>query len=98
MFNRALKIETDNIDALIGKGSSLHAQKKFSDAITCYDSILCINPKFPVALAYKGLSLAEQGKINDALKYFKKALLIDKNYDLAQVSKKKAIELLKSKK
>ena len=44
------------------------------------------------------LERVEQGKINDALKYFKKALLIDKNYDLAQVSKKKAIELLKSKK
>ena len=88
----------DNIDALIGKGSTRHAQEKFSDAITCYNAILSINPKFPVALAYKGLSLAEQGKINDALKYFKKALLIDKNYDLAQISKKRVLELLKSKK
>jgi tetratricopeptide (TPR) repeat protein len=50
-----------------------------------------------MALAYKGLSLAEQGKIDDALKYFKKALTIDKNYDLAQASKKKVLELLKSK-
>ena len=64
----------------------------------CYDSILEINPKFPVALAYKGMSLGEQGKIKDALKFFKKALAIDKNYELAQISKKKALDLIKSKK
>ena len=71
---------------------------KFSDAISCYDTILEINSKFPVALAYKGMSLGEQGKIKDALKFFKKALAIDKNYELAQISKKKALELIKSKK
>ena len=60
--------------------------------------MLKINPKFPVALAYKGLSLGEQGEIKEALKFFKKALIIDKNYDLAKLSKKKALELLKSKK
>ena len=58
---------------------------------------LKIDPKFPVALAYKGLSLGEQGKIKDALSLFKKALSIDKNYDLALISKQKALELLKSK-
>ena len=98
MFNNALQINPQNIDALIGKGSTLHAQAKFADAILCYDAVLQINAKFPVALAYKGLSLGEQGKIKDALSHFKRALAIDKDYDLAQISKKKALELLKSKK
>ena len=44
------------------------------------------------------MSLGEQGKIKDALKFFKKALAIDKNYELAQISKKKALDLIKSKK
>ena len=79
-------------------GSVLHAQGKFPNAISCYDAALKINPKYPVAIAYKGLSLGEQGRIKDALNHFKKALAIDKDYDLAQVSKKKALELLKSKK
>ena len=76
----------------------MHALGKFSSAIECYDTVLEINSKFPVALAYKGLSLGEQGKIKDALKCFKMALAIDKDYDLAQISKEKALELLKSKK
>ena len=79
-------------------GSVLHGQKKFSDATACYDAALKINPKYPVALAYKGLSLGEQGKIKDALNHFKMALAVDKDYELAQISKKKALELLKSKK
>jgi tetratricopeptide (TPR) repeat protein len=50
-----------------------------------------------MALAYKGLSLGEQGKIKNALKFFKKALEIDYDYDLAQISKDRAFEILKSK-
>ena len=49
-----------------------------------------------MALAYKGLSLGELGKLSDAIGYFKKALSIDKHYDLAQMSKDTAQELLNS--
>ena len=49
-----------------------------------------------MALAYKGLSLGEMGKLQDALKHFKKALYIDKHYDLANISKETAQDLLKS--
>jgi len=49
-----------------------------------------------MALAYKGLSLGEMGQLNDAIKHFKKALSIDRHYDLANISKEIAQELLKS--
>jgi tetratricopeptide (TPR) repeat protein len=49
-----------------------------------------------MALAYKGLSLGELGNLADALKHFKKALSIDHDYDLANLSKDMAKELLKS--
>ena len=49
-----------------------------------------------MAFAYKGLSLGEMGELPDAIKHFKKALSIDKEYDLAQISKDIAQELLKS--
>ena len=65
------------MDALIGKGTLLHAKSKFAEAIDCYDSALKIKPKFAMALAYKGMSLGELGKLNDALFCFKKALAID---------------------
>ena len=51
-----------------------------------------------MALACKGMSLGELGKLDDALSCFKKALVIDKDYDLANIGKQKALELLKSKK
>ena len=50
-----------------------------------------------MALAYKGLSLGELGNLEDAIKHFKKALTIDSDYDLAEISKKLAQELLKEK-
>jgi tetratricopeptide (TPR) repeat protein len=86
------------LDALIGKGTLFHAKSKFSDAIKCYDSALKIKPRFPMALAYKGMSLGETGEIDNALSCFKKALVIDKDFDLANMGKQKALEMLKSQK
>ena len=48
-----------------------------------------------MAIAYKGLSLGELGDLQDAIKHFKKALTIDKDYDLANISKKLAQDLLR---
>ncbi len=86
------------MDALIGKGTLLHAKSKFSEAIECYDSALKIKPRFAMALACKGMSLGEIGQLKSALSCFKKALTIDKDYDLANMGKQKALELLKSQK
>ena len=51
-----------------------------------------------MALACKGMSLGEMGELDSALVCFKKALTIDKDYDLANMGKQKALELLKSQK
>jgi len=48
-----------------------------------------------MALAYKGLSLGELGNLQDAIKHFKRALRIDSDFDLANISKKLAQDLLK---
>jgi tetratricopeptide (TPR) repeat protein len=76
----------------------LHAKSKFFDAIECYDAALKIKPRFAMALACKGMSLGEMGELGYALTCFKKALTIDKDYDLANMGKQKALELLKSQK
>ena len=54
-----------------------------------------VDKKCVMALAYKGLSLGELGYLKEAIKHFKKALAIDQNYDLANISKKLAQDLLK---
>ncbi len=95
LYDKALKINPNNIDALINKGSALHTLEKYLEAIMCYDLAIKIDKKCAMALAYKGLSLGEIGNLNDAIKHFKKALSIDQDYDLANISKKLAQDLLK---
>ena len=95
-YNKALSISPDNLDALLNKGAALHSDEQFHDAIKCYDKVLLIDKKSTMALAYKGLSLGELGNLQDAIKHFKKALSIDKYYDLANISKEFAQDLLKS--
>lgn len=95
-YDKALSISPDNIDAWINKGSALHSAQKYLEAIDCYDTVLGIDKKCTMALAYKGLSLGEMDNLQEAIKYFKKALSIDKYYDLANISKQTAQDLLKS--
>jgi len=95
-YDKALAVSPNNIDALLNKGAALHSDQKFQMAIKCYDMALKIDKQCAMALAYKGLSLGETGQLHDAIKYFKKALSIDNHYDLANISKKIAQELLKS--
>ena len=77
-FDKALDISPNNIDALINKGSALHLDEKYLDAIVCYDTALKIDKKCSMALAYKGLSLGELGNLTEAINYFKKALSVDR--------------------
>ena len=95
-YDKALGISPHNLDALLNKGAALHTDEKYLEAIECYDVALNIDKKCAMALAYKGLSLGEMGKLQEAIKHFKKALSIDKHYDLANISKDTAQELLKS--
>jgi tetratricopeptide (TPR) repeat protein len=95
-YDKVLAISPDNLDALLNKGATLHSDQKYQEAIECYDTALKIDKKCAMALAYKGLSLGETGHLQDAIKHFKKALSIDQHYDLANISKEVAQELLKS--
>ena len=97
-FNQSIKTNSNYFPSYNNLGRCYHLQHNRELALQYYNKALKINPKYPVALAYKGLSLGEQGKIKDALNHFKMALAVDKDYELAQISKKKALELLKSKK
>ena len=45
LFNKILKQDSENTEALFNKGLALNQIKKYSDAITCFDKVLEINPK-----------------------------------------------------
>ena len=45
LFNKILKQNPEDIDVLLNKGIALNKIRKYSDAITCFDKILEINPK-----------------------------------------------------
>jgi tetratricopeptide (TPR) repeat protein len=94
-YDKALNLDSKNIDAMVNKGSALHALGFLPNAILCYDEALKIDKQCAMAYAYKGLSLGEIGDIDAALDNFKKALLIDKDYDVAKISKEVAQDLLK---
>ena len=96
MYDRALSYQPKNMNALINKGSVLHALEKYSKAISCYNIALNIDKNDPVALAYKGLCVGETGNIRLAIKYFKKALSIDNEYELAEISINTANGIMKS--
>ena len=95
-YDKALSLSPKNLDALLNKGSAFHSAQKYSQAIECYDVALKIDKKCAMALAYKGLSLGELGELQNAIKHFKKALSIDSQFELANISKEIAQDLLKS--
>jgi tetratricopeptide (TPR) repeat protein len=45
LFNKVLKQNSENISAIFNKGLALNRIKKYSDAVTCFDKLLQINPK-----------------------------------------------------
>ncbi|MBT6397307.1 MAG: tetratricopeptide repeat protein, partial [Nitrosopumilus sp.] len=54
LFNKILKQNSSDVEALLNKGLALNQIKKYSDAITCFDKLLEINPKDAQALNNRG--------------------------------------------
>ena len=77
IFNKILKQEPKNIEALFNKGLALNQmEKKYSDAITCFDIILEINPKDSQAWN-NSIAMAENGNIQAAAIGYDKAIEAD---------------------
>ena len=66
---------------------ALNQLKKYQDAITCFDKVLDIDPKYIAAVNNRGISLAEMGNTDDALEYYNKAIEINPKYAAAYYNK-----------
>ncbi|MCJ7444801.1 MAG: tetratricopeptide repeat protein [Methanotrichaceae archaeon] len=70
--------QTTSWDWMI-KGSDLHSQGKFDEAIQAYDKALELDPNNTGALNLKGLDLVKLGKHDEAIAAYDKAIELDPN-------------------
>lgn len=78
----ALKPDFEDIKNFLG--ISLLLQKRYNEAITCFDDQICINPQDFRALYLKGISYREMKDYEKALKCFDKAIEKRKPKDYAE--------------
>lgn len=78
-FDKVLKIDPKNIDALGGNGVAFLELGQYNTAKSYFDKALKIDQKNFVALYGKGLALYSLGKHNESLSYLDKVLKINPN-------------------
>jgi tetratricopeptide (TPR) repeat protein len=78
-FDKVLKIEPKNTDALNGKGVAFLSLGQYNTATSYFDKVLKIEPKNTDALNGKGAVLYFSGKHKTSLTYFDKVLKINPN-------------------
>jgi tetratricopeptide (TPR) repeat protein len=80
-----------SIEKWILKGNSLFNDRKFDEAIQCYDKVLELDPAFKRAWNNKGFALALLGKHGEAIQCYDKALELDQ----VDADARKALDFLK---
>ena len=65
LFNKAILLKPDLIDAFNEKGRCLSRLFKYNEAIECYDISIKIDPYCLIAHNYKGYSLQSLNKQTD---------------------------------
>ena len=80
LFDKALAIDPNNVDALSRKGYFLgYDLGQYDEAIQLYDKALAIDPNNTSTLYDKAFTLRESGEHQEAIETFDKALAIDPN-------------------
>lgn len=73
------RINSD-IVSLYTKGTELYNQQKYKEAITTFDTVLELSPKFVEAYLNRGASFLKLGDYSNALEDFESALKLKPNY------------------
>jgi tetratricopeptide (TPR) repeat protein len=87
-IDQSLKVNPNNVTALIGKGVGLGVLHTYDEALPYFDKALGISPNDPLALGGKGLALGGLHRFSEAIPYSDKALSISPNDPLALGGKK----------
>jgi protein O-GlcNAc transferase len=73
-YNKAIRLNDENADAVHNRGILLAELGRLEEAITDYDRALSLRPVFPPALRNRGNALCLLGRYEDALVSFDKCL------------------------
>lgn len=76
------------------KGNALDDQKKYEEAIKCFDKLIELDPNNARVWYYKGVLLYKLGKYEEAIKCFDKTLQINPNYADTKTAKENALKAL----
>ena len=79
-YDRAIKINNKNTNALNNKGWSLYLQgkEKYNESIKCFEGALANDKNIPNVWDNKGVVYFAQGRYEDALECYEKAIELDK--------------------
>jgi tetratricopeptide (TPR) repeat protein len=93
-YKDELKIDPSNIVALNNMGVELTYQKRFNQAIKCFNRVLELNPEDSAALYNKSILYAKKGNYRN-MEYLNKALKTDPNLENAEKLGKLILEYYK---
>jgi tetratricopeptide (TPR) repeat protein len=82
-YNRALKIKSDYVPALVNLGVVLNESGKSTEALVQYDKALAIKPDDVIALCNKGQALYALKRFAEAVGLYEKAITIDPKSQMA---------------
>lgn len=84
-FDRALRIDPNNVYVLLEKGHTLMELGRADDAFTVFNKIVQMQPSSTMYVT-AGKALERQNKPREALQYYEKAIQLDPNNHHAHVS------------
>ena len=74
------KINREDADTWMGKGTVLRDQGKYDQALQAYEKSIELDPKFAYPWYGKGTVLRDQGKYDQALQAYEKSIELDPKY------------------
>jgi len=85
-YQKALKINPDNVEALNNLGNDLRQTGRVDDAIIHYQKALQIRPGFAAAHYNLGIALGQKGRLVEAIDQYREALRSDPDYVDARIN------------
>ena len=85
LYERALFLRPDSVDAHNNLGVAVIAQGRIDDAVAHYERALALDPNHVSALTNLGVALAAQGKVDQARVYYERAIAISPAHAHAHV-------------
>jgi Flp pilus assembly protein TadD len=73
-YERALQLDSNNVDAQNNLGNALASQGRWTEAIPHYEQALKLKPDSAEAHFNLGIALASQGKLAEAVQHYQRAL------------------------